>query len=139
MENDDHFCRHQDQAYFNVELRTPIVGCWIALDRATEANGCMRVLRGGHRQRAAAAAAAAPAVEKEAEGEQEQQQQSSEGGPNEQAAPPQCEPQPFPHYLLRDWQICDSAVEGFPSADVTAVPLSPGSVLFFHGERKRSF
>ncbi len=40
---------HQDHAYFNAELSTRIVGCWIALDCASEINGCMHVLRGGLR------------------------------------------------------------------------------------------
>jgi len=35
---------HQDHAYFNYPLDTPIVGVWIALDEATAENGCMRVL-----------------------------------------------------------------------------------------------
>ena len=37
---------------------------------------------------------------------------------------------PVPHFQRRDWQICDTdvAVE-----EVVAVPLKPGSLLFFHG------
>jgi ectoine hydroxylase-related dioxygenase (phytanoyl-CoA dioxygenase family) len=30
-------------------LQVPIVGCWLALEPATVENGCMRILRGGHR------------------------------------------------------------------------------------------
>ncbi|MFW6059610.1 MAG: phytanoyl-CoA dioxygenase family protein [Phycisphaeraceae bacterium] len=41
---------HQDCAYFNVTLDTPVVGCWIALDEVTIDNGCMHVLAGGHQQ-----------------------------------------------------------------------------------------
>ena len=41
---------HQDKAYFDISLETPVVGCWIAIDEATCDNGCMRILRGGHRQ-----------------------------------------------------------------------------------------
>lgn len=41
---------HQDHAYFNYPLGTPIVGAWIALDEATVENGCMHLLTGGHRQ-----------------------------------------------------------------------------------------
>lgn len=39
---------HQDNAYFNYEPGTPIVGVWIALDEATTDNGCMHVLPGTH-------------------------------------------------------------------------------------------
>lgn len=39
---------HQDHAYFDYPLGTPIVGVWIALDPATVANGCMHVLPGRH-------------------------------------------------------------------------------------------
>lgn len=39
---------HQDNAYFNYEPGTPIVGVWIALDDATVDNGCMHVLPGTH-------------------------------------------------------------------------------------------
>ena len=41
---------HQDRAYFNVALDTPVVGTWIALDSATPENGCMRVWPGRHRK-----------------------------------------------------------------------------------------
>ena len=40
---------HQDHAYFDFPLGTPIVGVWIALDEATLDNGCMHLLSGGHR------------------------------------------------------------------------------------------
>ncbi|WGF87537.1 phytanoyl-CoA dioxygenase family protein [Marinivivus vitaminiproducens] len=40
---------HQDHAYFNLPLATPVVGVWIALDEATVENGCMQVLDGGHK------------------------------------------------------------------------------------------
>jgi phytanoyl-CoA hydroxylase len=40
---------HQDHAYFNLPLDTPIVGAWIALGDVRPENGCMFVLRGGHR------------------------------------------------------------------------------------------
>ncbi len=39
---------HQDNAYFR--LQPPdVVGVWVALDRATVANGCMHVVAGSHR------------------------------------------------------------------------------------------
>lgn len=41
---------HQDNAYFNIEPGTPIVGVWIALDPATPENGCMHVIPGSHRE-----------------------------------------------------------------------------------------
>ncbi|MFD2082746.1 Phytanoyl-CoA dioxygenase (PhyH) [Actinopolymorpha cephalotaxi] len=40
---------HQDNAFFHLVPGTPIVGVWIALDAATEDNGCMRIIRGSHR------------------------------------------------------------------------------------------
>jgi len=39
---------HQDKAYFEYPLATPVVGVWIALDEATVENGCMQVLPGRH-------------------------------------------------------------------------------------------
>lgn len=41
---------HQDHAYFDLPLETPVVGVWIALDEATTENGCMIVIPGTHRQ-----------------------------------------------------------------------------------------
>lgn len=79
---------HQDHAYFNFPLETPIVGAWIALEDVGPENGCMFVLPGGHRD-----------------------------GPR-------------PHFLRRDWQICDSAVV----FQRTAVPMRAGDVLLFHGQ-----
>lgn len=37
---------HQDMAYFDVDVDTPVVGVWIALDPVGLANGCMRMLPG---------------------------------------------------------------------------------------------
>lgn len=39
---------HQDHAYFNLPIETPIVGAWIALEDVRPENGCMFVLAGGH-------------------------------------------------------------------------------------------
>ena len=39
---------HQDHAYFNLPLGTPVIGCWIALDHAIPENGCMHVIPGSH-------------------------------------------------------------------------------------------
>lgn len=41
---------HQDHAYFDYPLDTPIVGAWMALDEATVENGCMQILPGRHRE-----------------------------------------------------------------------------------------
>jgi len=41
---------HQDKAYFEYGLGTPVVGVWIALDEATIANGCMQILPGRHKE-----------------------------------------------------------------------------------------
>lgn len=40
---------HQDHAYFDYPMGTPIVGVWIALDEATLENGCMQLLPGRHK------------------------------------------------------------------------------------------
>ncbi len=40
---------HQDQAYFNLPLNTPVLGIWFPFGSATPANGCMHVLKGAHR------------------------------------------------------------------------------------------
>ena len=41
---------HQDHAYFNLPLDTPVLGVWISLGSATLENGCMHVLAGAHRR-----------------------------------------------------------------------------------------
>ncbi|HEY8743993.1 MAG TPA: phytanoyl-CoA dioxygenase family protein [Chloroflexota bacterium] len=41
---------HQDHAYWNLPLDTPVVTVWIALDPATVANGCMLVIPGSNRE-----------------------------------------------------------------------------------------
>ncbi len=41
---------HQDLAYFNLPPQTPVVGAWIALDRALPENGCMYLIPGSHRE-----------------------------------------------------------------------------------------
>jgi phytanoyl-CoA hydroxylase len=41
---------HQDKAYFEYPIGTPVVGTWIALDEATIANGCMQILPGRHKE-----------------------------------------------------------------------------------------
>jgi phytanoyl-CoA hydroxylase len=40
---------HQDHAYFNVAMGTSIMGVWIPMGRVTPENGCMHLLRGGHK------------------------------------------------------------------------------------------
>lgn len=40
---------HQDNAFFDFEPGTPIVGVWIALDPATPENGCMHLIPRSHR------------------------------------------------------------------------------------------
>ena len=96
-------CLHQDHAYFNAELGTPIVGCWIALDAATEKNGCMRVLRGGHRQQVLVAAGSTD------------------------------EPSALPHFLRRDWQICDATALAFSPSEIVNLPLAAGDLILFDG------
>ncbi len=41
---------HQDHAYFDYPLGTPICGVWIALDPATTENGCMFFQKSGHKE-----------------------------------------------------------------------------------------
>jgi phytanoyl-CoA hydroxylase len=41
---------HQDHSFFNLPIGTPIVGCWIALDKAIPQNGCMHVKPGTHKE-----------------------------------------------------------------------------------------
>ena len=41
---------HQDCAYFNLPLDTPVVAAWIALDEATPENGCMHIIPGSHQE-----------------------------------------------------------------------------------------
>jgi phytanoyl-CoA hydroxylase len=41
---------HQDHAYFNLPMGTPVIGCWIALDEALPENGCMHIIPGSHRE-----------------------------------------------------------------------------------------
>jgi 2-oxoglutarate-dependent dioxygenase len=40
---------HQDQSYFRVRPEDALVTAWIALDAATEENGCMAYVPGSHR------------------------------------------------------------------------------------------
>lgn len=39
-------------------------------------------------------------------------------------------PQPWPHFMVRDWQLCDDVAQDFKSKCL-AVPLSPGGCLLF--------
>ena len=41
---------HQDCAYFNLAHGTTVVGVWIALDEATNENGCMHIIPGSHNE-----------------------------------------------------------------------------------------
>ncbi len=77
---------HQDHAYFNFPLATPIVGVWIPLHPVDHTNGCMHVLPGSHRR-----------------------------GPQ-------------PHFMRRDWQICDTDITGQPQH---FLPMNPGDLLLF--------
>jgi len=40
---------HQDNSYFRVTPHTHGVTCWLAVDEATEENGCMRYIPGSHK------------------------------------------------------------------------------------------
>ncbi len=78
---------HQDHAYFDYPMGTPIVGVWVALDRAGTDNGCMNAVEGSHHE-------------------------------------------PVPHHRIRDWQICDTHLDG---KEIVAVPLPPGGAMLFSG------
>lgn len=39
---------HQDKAFFDIDVTSPVIGVWIALDAATPENGCMHVIPGSH-------------------------------------------------------------------------------------------
>ena len=39
---------HQDCAYFNYPVGTTVVGVWIAIDAATEENGCLHIIPGSN-------------------------------------------------------------------------------------------
>jgi phytanoyl-CoA hydroxylase len=41
---------HQDDYYFGVQRENAVASCWLALDDATVANGCMWVVPGSHRR-----------------------------------------------------------------------------------------
>lgn len=41
---------HQDKAFFDMDINTPVVGVWIALDPATPENGCMHIIPGSHKE-----------------------------------------------------------------------------------------
>ena len=41
---------HQDHAFFDLPFGTKIIGCWIALDKATLENACMHVKPGTHNE-----------------------------------------------------------------------------------------
>ena len=41
---------HQDCAYFDYPTDTAVVGVWIAIDPATEENGCLHLIPGSHHQ-----------------------------------------------------------------------------------------
>ncbi|MEZ0327809.1 MAG: phytanoyl-CoA dioxygenase family protein [Fimbriimonas sp.] len=40
---------HQDKAYFDFPVDTPVVGVWVALDPVGPENGCMFVMKGAHK------------------------------------------------------------------------------------------
>ena len=83
---------HQDHAYFNLPLETPIVGVWIALHPVNPENGCMVVLPGGH----------------------------LEG--------------PRPHFMRRDYQICDDDIHQTTHQQRVALRMRAGDALLFDGK-----
>ncbi|MBI1764823.1 MAG: phytanoyl-CoA dioxygenase family protein [Acidobacteria bacterium] len=101
---------HQDHAYFELPLDARVVGVWIALDEAGIENSCMRFLPGWHRQI----------------GSQGSEEASA---PREVITSDGLRPL-WPHYLLRDLQICDREMAG-PKAHRIAAPLQPGGLVLF--------
>lgn len=41
---------HQDNAYFDIEPASLVIGVWVALDEALAENGCMHLIPGSHRR-----------------------------------------------------------------------------------------
>lgn len=101
---------HQDHAYFELPLDVRVVGVWIALDEAGIENGCMRFMPGFHRR------TPEPAHEETS-------------APREVMTTDGLRPV-WPHYLLRDLQICDREMEGL-QAHRQAAPLQPGGLVMF--------
>jgi len=105
---------HQDHAYFELPLDVRVVGVWIALDEAGIENGCMRFMPGWH------------SVESGRGGERESGRASAlrevQVGAGKRPL--------WPHYLLRDLQICDREMEGL-QAHRSAAPLQPGGLVMF--------
>lgn len=104
---------HQDHAYFELPLDVRVVGVWIALDEAGIENGCMRFMPGWH-------------CMTDKEETQEPERASAMRGVKVGAASRPL----WPHYLLRDLQICDREMEGL-QAHRSAAPLQPGGLVMF--------
>jgi phytanoyl-CoA hydroxylase len=105
---------HQDHAYFELPLDVRVVGVWIALDEAGIENGCMRFLPGWHRVETG----------RQGDGETGRASAMREVHVGEKWRPL------WPHYLLRDLQICDREMEGL-QAHRSAAPLQPGGLVLF--------
>lgn len=101
---------HQDHAYFELPLDVRVVGVWIALDAAGIENGCMRFLPGLHRR-----------IPDPARWET--------SAPHEVLTSDGLRPV-WPHYLLRDLQICDREMSGLEAHRIAA-PLAPGGLVMF--------
>lgn len=101
---------HQDHAYFELPLDVRVVGVWIALDEAGIENGCMRFMPSWHRQIG-------------------NQGREAASAPHEVMTDDGLRPL-WPHYLLRDLQICDREMAGL-EAHRLAAPLQPGGLVIF--------
>ncbi len=104
---------HQDHAYFELPLDVRVVGVWIALDEAGIENGCMRFMPGWQR-----------VADKERDGETGRASALRSVQVGEEWRPI------WPHYLLRDLQICDREMEGMQAHRIAA-PLQPGGLVMF--------
>ena len=106
---------HQDHAYFELPLDVRVVGVWIALDAAGIENGCMRFLTGWHR-------VAETARQSDGERGRASAMRAMEVGNEWRPL--------WPHYLLRDLQICDREMAGLEAHRIAA-PLQPGGLVIF--------
>jgi phytanoyl-CoA hydroxylase len=106
---------HQDHAYFELPLDVRVVGVWIALDEASVENGCMRFLPGWHR---------VAETERQRDGEMERASARRVVKVGDELRPL------WPHYPLRDLQICDREMAGLEAHRIAA-PLQPGGLVMF--------
>ena len=126
---------HQDHAYFNMQLNAKVIGVWIALDEATEENGCMRCLPGLHRRSAAECiigedADANKIISALHVPNNNTKSTCADKSATEYAFTDVNDEFPLWHYMRRDFQICDDLIYRL-SDHVTSCPLPKGGMMIF--------